>query len=99
MIPPKPVLPATPEPAPEPAQTKVLAEVEEVAPTPAPEQQPAESTTIGGDKIAGADESEEADRAEGTEPSEEQEEEAIDFNVAEALAQRDYTPPCGGTDI
>ena len=92
MIPPKPVLPATPEPAPEPAQTKVLAEVEEVAPTPAPEQQPAESTTIGGDKIAGADESEEADRAEGTEPSEEQEEEAIDFNVAEALAQRDYTP-------
>ena len=70
MIPPKPVLPATP----------------------APEQQPAESTTIEGDKIAGADESEEADRAEGTEPSEEQEEEAIDCNVAEALAQRDYTP-------
>lgn len=92
MAPPKPVLPATPDPAPEPAPTQVLAKVEEVAPALASEQNPTESSSTESDKIVGTGEPEEAESAEGTESAGEQEEEAIDFNVAEALAQRDYTP-------
>jgi protein TonB len=92
MTPPKPVLPATPEPAPTPTSTPVLAIVEDVVPTQESEQEPAESTAIEGDKIAEAEEPEQAESAEGKEAAEQQTEDAIDFNVAEALAQRDYTP-------